>query len=300
MFYQWNVIGHEKELNSLEEDLRSGNIHHAYLFTGPEKVGKFRVAKALAGILQCPNNFCHTCQTCVQIEKKCHPDTIELEDDDESIKVELMREIIARLNMTGGSRHKILLIQDIGRLTESSMLLKTLEEPPPNTIFIFTAGQLRDITPTIASRMRIVHFKKLPDDVLRQSLHRLHPEIDNETLEEVILLSLGRSGKAIGLLSQPEEFQRLHELYRQIQFLHEKASLGSRMVAMQDLSKDPQKTKTFLALMTHYFRYKMFTEPSFSKKLSAVNILTEITKVINLLDRNVNPPMLLENLMLKL
>lgn len=300
MFYHWNVIGHEKELHSLESDLQNNNIHHAYLFIGPEKIGKYRVAKSLAGILQCPNNFCHTCSTCIQIDKKCHPDTIELEDDGESIKVLAVKDILSRLSMTGNSRYKILLIQDIGRLTESSMLLKTLEEPTGKTVFIFTAGQLRDVTPTIASRMRIIHFKKLPDDVLRASLKKLFPMVDDETLEEVLLLSLGRSGKAIQLLSNPEAFKELHDLYHHIQFLDEKAGIGSRLISMQEIGKDPQRTKTFLSLMAHYFRYKLFNEQSPEKQAYTIKILEEIHRVIDLLNRNINPVLLLENLMLQL
>ena len=171
MYYNWNVIGHEKELGLLEHDFRENNIHHAYLFVGPEKVGKFRVAKSVAGILQCPENFCHSCPTCIQIEKKCHPDIIELEDDGQSIKIDTVRDIIARLNMTSQGRYKILLIQNIGRLTEEAgnCLLKTLEEPPQKTIFLFTVSQLRDIMPTIASRMRLIHFKKLGNDVYNSS-----------------------------------------------------------------------------------------------------------------------------------
>lgn len=300
MLYHWNVIGHSAELARLEEDFKSGNIHHAYLFAGPEKVGKFRVAKAVSQILQCPNNFCHTCPTCVQIEKKCHPDTIELEDDGESIKIGTIREIINRLSMTGQSRYKILLIQNIGRLTEAASLLKTLEEPPEKTIFLFTAGQLRDIAPTIASRMRIIHFRKLPDDVLREALQKEYPQADMETLDQVILLSLGRSGRALQLLKNPEMFQELRDLYRHIQFLDEKASVATRMLSAQEISQDPQKMKTFLALLTHYVRQKLLTAKTADGKKRAISGISEIHRVIDLAGRNVNPRLLLENIMMTL
>lgn len=302
MFYNWNVIGHEKELHALEEDCSTGNIPHAYLFVGPEKVGKYRVAKSLAGILQCPNNFCHACPACTQIEKKCHPDTIELEDDGESIKIDQIREIIGRLHMTNQSLYKILLIQNIGRLTEeaANSLLKILEEPPGKTIFIFTAGQLRDIMPTIASRMRIIHFKKLQDEVLREALKGLEPAITDEMLDQIILLSLGRSGKAIQLLRSPETFQNLLELYREIQFLAEKAKISTRLLSVQDLSKDPVRMKTFLSLLVYYFRRKMFEEHSVEGKKMAIHILQETHRMLHLLSRNVNPRLLLEHLMILL
>ena len=146
----------------------------------------------MAGILQCPNNFCHTCPTCVQIERHYHIDTIELKDDGESIKIDAVREIIERLNMTGQGTYKVLLLQNIGRMTDeaNSCFLKTLEEPPPKTIFIFTAGQIQDVMPTIASRMRIINFKKLPDDILKDALKKRYPDTEDEVLDQVLLLSL--------------------------------------------------------------------------------------------------------------
>lgn len=302
MYYHWNVIGHQKELAQLESDFQTGNIPHAYLFVGPEKIGKFRIAKSIAGILQCPNNFCHTCPACIQIEKKCHTDTIELEDDGESIKIDAVRDIIARLNMTSQSRYKIFLIQNIGRLTDEAgnCLLKTLEEPPAKTLFLFTAGQLKDIMPTIASRMRVVHFKKLPDEVLRTALKEIFPDADQDMLDQAVLLSLGRSGKAIQLLRDPEAFREVRDLYRLIQFLDEKATPASRFMALQDIVQDPQKMRNFLSLLVHYFRQKMFDAPSMAKKYAAIDVISEIHRVMNLANRNINPRLLMENLMLKI
>lgn len=302
MFYQWNIIGHQPELTRLEEDLRSNSVHHAYLLVGPEMVGKFRVAKSMAQILQCHNNFCHTCPDCTQIDKKIHPDTMQLDDDGESIKIDAVREIIARLSMTGQSRHKILLIDNIGRLTDeaSNCLLKTLEEPSAKTIFIFTASQLRDIMPTIASRMRIMHFKKLHDDVLKIALQKLYPDEESATLDQAILLSLGRSGRAIKLIQDPEMFQELRDIYHQIQFLEEKASPAKRMVAMQEISADPQKIKVFLQLLAHYFRRNLLQTSSDKGRQRAIRIIEEIHRVTNLLSQNVNPRLLMENIMLAL
>lgn len=302
MLYHWNVIGHEKELIHLESDMANENLHHAYLFVGPEKVGKFRVAKTVAKILQCPNNFCHTCPSCIQVEKKCHPDTIELEDDGESIKIQTIRDILGRLSMTGQSQHKVFLIQNMGRLTEeaSNCLLKTLEEPPEKTVFLFTAAQMRDVLPTIASRMRIVHFKKLHDVVLREALKKEYPNITDETLNQVILLSLGRSGRALQLLNNPEMFEELREIYRQIEFFDEKADIASRMMAAQSFATDPKQIKTFLSLLAHYLRQKMLQEIRLEERGRAIKNIEKIHSIIELLARNVNPRLLLEDIMLSL
>jgi DNA polymerase-3 subunit delta' len=302
MIYQWNVIGHEKELAMIEGDFLANAVHHAYLFVGPEKVGKFRVAKSIAGILQCPNDFCRTCPSCIQIEKKCHPDTIELEDDGESIKVDQIREILARLSMTCQSKYKVLLIENIARLTDeaSNCLLKSLEEPTGKTVFIFTVERLREVMPTIISRMRMIHFKKLHDAVLMDALHKQYPDIDEVTLRQVILLSLGRSGRALQLLANPEMFEELRDVYSQIEFLNDKAGIASRFMSMEKLPADPKKMKTFLALLTHYLRQKMMDAKDVKEADAKIHLIEEIHRMIDMQNFNVNPRMLLENIMLSL
>ena len=58
MKYNWSIIGHEKQLERIEKDISSGNLAHAYLLLGPNSVGKSTVARKMAGILQCENDFC--------------------------------------------------------------------------------------------------------------------------------------------------------------------------------------------------------------------------------------------------
>ena len=132
MIYDWNIIGHKKQLEMLESDIESGSLAHAYLLCGPGHVGKYTVAKKLASILQCENNFCGKCPTCIQIRKGQHLDTMEFENNREALKINQIREVIARCNMSSQSKYKIIILQSIGRMTTEAgnALLKTLEEPP--------------------------------------------------------------------------------------------------------------------------------------------------------------------------
>jgi hypothetical protein len=148
--------------------------------------------------------------------------------------------------------------------------------------------------------MRIVHFRKLPDEVLRDALKGLFPEADGDMLDQVLLLSLGRSGKAIQLMREPEAFQEVRDLYRLIEFLDEKATLAARLSTVTDFSQDASKMRAFLSLFVHYFRRKMFSGSTFEQKSAAIRIIEEIHRVVNLANRNINPRLLLENLMLQL
>lgn len=299
MFYPWNIIGHQKELASLDSDVQSGTLTHAYLFIGPESIGKFSVAKSLAGILQCPHNFCRTCPTCIQVDKRSHSDTIELWDDGESIKIATVRDIIARLSMTPQSNYKVLLIDNFGRATDeaANALLKILEEPPPRTIFVFTANQMRDVMATITSRMRIIKFKKLSDSVLHTALKEKFTQAEDETLARVIQLSLGRSGRAIELLADPQKLHDLEEQYNHILFLEKNASIATRVLAAQTLAEDRPKMIFFLSLLTSHIRQKMLAGSTINDRTHYMNLLEEIERSLSLIDRNVNTRLVLENLM---
>lgn len=302
MIHPWDIIGHERELKNLESDIQNNSLHHAYLFVGPENIGKYRTAKSLAGILQCANNFCRKCPTCIQIDKGCQTDTIELANDGESIKIATVRDIIARLSMTPQSNYKILLIDNFGRTTDeaSNALLKILEEPTSRTIFIFTANQLRDVMATITSRMRIVKFKKLEDSVLESALKNRFPEATEETVKHVIHLSLGRSGRAIELMSDPEKLQEFKDQYNYISFLEHNAGISTRIMAAQTMAEDRPKMDNFLSLLTHHVRQKMLNTQSSADRMRCATLLSEITRSMSLIDRNVNARLVLENLMIQL
>ena len=191
MIYNWNIIGHEKQLLALEHDIASDNLSHAYLLCGPSHVGKYTVAKKLASILQCENNFCGVCPTCIQIRKGSHIDTMEYENNHEPIKIGDIREIIARSNMCSQSRYKIVILQSIARMTPeaANAFLKTLEEPYPRTVFIMTAGFAKDVLPTIASRSRLMKFHLFSSDFLANKMRELYPESDEETISQVEIVA---------------------------------------------------------------------------------------------------------------
>ncbi|PJC37294.1 hypothetical protein CO046_01400 [Candidatus Peregrinibacteria bacterium CG_4_9_14_0_2_um_filter_53_11] len=301
MIYDWNSIGHTKQLSYLEQELRTGTPHHAYLFVGPEKIGKFSIAKTFASIVQCQNNYCHTCSTCAQIKKNSHLDTILIADDGSTIKVAAMRDVIDRLSRTSQSNYKVILIENVDRFTPeaANALLKTLEEPTGKTIFLFTATYLRTILPTITSRMRLVHFQKPTSEELEAGLRQRFPEVDEDTLIRVIGLSLGMSGRAIELLEDQDHLLEIKDLYEEINFLYTSATTAKRMTQIQELAKDPQRLRNFLDLFTTYLHQQLHgTSGDPAAQAHVITLLEATHRVNHLLERNVNPRLLLEELMI--
>jgi len=304
--YNWKIIGHKQQLELIERDIKNDSLAHAYLFTGPSSIGKFAIAKMFVNILQCPNNLCNTCATCKQLQAGSHLDTIVIKDDGKSIKIEQIRDITSRLQMTKQAKYKILLIKAIERLTPeaANSLLKTLEEPPPHTIIVMTTGNVREILPTIISRVRLIKFSAYSQKFLKEKLKSLYPDANDEALEQVCSLSMGKSGKAIKLLKDSTLLASYRTMYNMLcEFLKDKP-LYAKFKLVEEILADDRDTKEFLDIFTHLIRnrlHKGLADQSLAndKKDYYMNLLSYLETTRNLLKRNINVRLALESLVLK-
>jgi len=298
MIYNWNIIGHEKQLEMLEADIESGNLAHSYLLCGPSHVGKYTVAKKLAYILQCPNNFCGNCPTCTQIRKGSHIDVMEFPNNHESLKIEQVREIIGRAMMSSQSKYKIIILQTIDRMTPeaANCFLKTLEEPPEGTVFIMTTSHIREILPTIVSRSRTVRFHSFSVEYLVKILREKHPDIEDEVIENVAKLALGKTGKALDLMEQPDELVYNLKLYKDVLYLLATDNIVERFKYVEELLEDDKKLRDFLNVMLHVLRSKMLEDRGQSGKVN--RLISNVENAKKFLRQNVNARLVLENLML--
>ena len=300
MKYNWSIIGHEKQLERIEKDMSSGNLAHAYLLVGPNSIGKSTVARKMAGILQCKNDFCHNCNECKQIEKGCHIDVLELNDDKGSIKIATIRKVVEQLGMSRQSKYRILLIQRLERMTleAANSFLKTLEEPAENTIFIMTTNDVSLVLPTIISRVRTVRFNNVSYSYLSNKLNELYPNCDNETLNKVNLFSAGKTGKAIQLIENPEVLAEYVHFYNVISNFLKNRNIVDRFSFIGELVEDSKKIDIFMNMLLHVFRSQILEgKENLNQK---INTLLKIQEAGMLLKRNVNTKLVLENVMLSL
>jgi len=304
--YNWKIIGHKKQLELIENDIKSGSIAHAYLFTGPSGIGKFSIAKMFVNILQCPNNLCNKCSTCKQLQAGSHPDTIVIKNNKASIKIEQIRDVISRLQMTKQARYKILLIKSIEKLTPeaANSLLKILEEPPADTIIIMTTGNVREILPTIISRVRLIKFNAYSQNFLKEKLKPLYPDTNDQTMEQVCSLSMGKSGKAIKLLKDSNLLASYRTMYNILcEFLKDKP-LHTKFKLVEEIIADDRDTKEFLEVFTHLVRSKLHKglntqSLTNNKKDYYLNLLSSLERTRVLLKHNINARLALESLILK-
>ena len=307
--YNWDILGHDTSLQLLEDDLTRGQVSHAYLFAGPESVGKFAVAKRMAHILQCEGNFCGECHVCKEIEKGYHGDTIEMADDGDTVKIESVRKLMDRSNMSGQSPKKILLMQNIERMTleSSNALLKTLEDPTGDTVFLLTTSNVKDVIQTILSRVRMVKFGRLADEVVVDLMRKMHPLIEEDMVAAVAEMALGRPGKALDLLDDRELFERYRTMYEDVEQFLRAPDRTKQFLYIEELTKAAKEDghsllKEFLDVFQVVLRRELLVNAEGKRAIlgrdKILQLLDKVMEAQYLLQRNINARLLLENMML--
>jgi len=164
-----SLVDQERVTKALEDALvsaKSGSsgqeMTHAWLFTGPPGSGRSNAAKSFAAALVCKADGCGECTDCSTAINGTHPDVEILDVSGISIKIDEIRELVARSAWGASiSNWRIVVIEDCDRMTEAAAnaLLKALEEPASQTVWLLCAPTLQDVLPTIRSRCRHLNLK---------------------------------------------------------------------------------------------------------------------------------------------
>jgi DNA polymerase-3 subunit delta' len=198
------LVGQEKARTLLGRALESGKLAHAYLFRGPDGVGKQLFARSLAAAVNCRQrqgmDACGHCSSCRKYSSANHPDFLVIRPEKGTIKIDRIREMTQALSYPPyESSVRVVLLEDIHtmRAEAANSLLKTLEEPPANNLLILTAAAARDVLTTISSRCQMIPFFSLGQEETVQVLLREKPDLDQETARLLARLSEGCPGQAL-------------------------------------------------------------------------------------------------------
>jgi DNA polymerase-3 subunit gamma/tau len=176
------VVGQEHVTRTLRNALETGRVAHAYLFCGPRGTGKTSTGRILAKAINCFTNGkgepCNTCEMCQAITRGSALDIVEI-DAASNRKIDDIRDLRERVRFApAAARYKVYIIDEVHMLTTeaSNALLKTLEEPPPQTVFILATTEPHKMLPTILSRCQRFDFRKLSQGVVVSKLMRVCEE----------------------------------------------------------------------------------------------------------------------------
>ena len=332
----WQVVGQGRALKILETSLVTGRLSHAYLFVGPPHVGKTTLAMDLARAVNClSSERASPCQECIQCRRIAgghHADVrligIRRQEEDAPRRRELgIAEVRSVTNQShlkpyeGASR--VFIFEDAETMSEeaANALLKTLEEPPPQTLLILLTSQEDRLLPTIRSRCSRVELSPMAEEPLTRYLVENH-KVESQEARLLARLSKGCLGWALMALEDPLTLERrTTELDRLIGLLG--ASVEQRFHAASDVAnlyyRDREEALETLAIWLSWWRDLLVLREAgpewvynqdYAEKLEEwksaytpgqiAGFIGAMAKTLEALNSNVNARLGLEALMLSL
>ena len=267
LVYFENILGQNKAKNLLFRSFKQDKISHAYIFRGPGGVGKKTTALSFAAFLNCQNKreneFCGECSSCRKFASKNHPDFLDLTPDGSTIKIEQIRELKKKLAFPPfEADFRVVLLPDIHltmqRKEVANSLLKTLEEPPAQTLIILTADASGAVLPTILSRCQVVPFYEISETEITHKLI-FDKVMDESVAKALAALASGSLGKAMRL-ADGVMFTLRRELLESIHSLrpNEGIAIEKIMVFASQVAELKEDIPEFLDLIRSWLRDMLF------------------------------------------
>lgn len=316
------IKGHDRQIEILKRSCAQDRLPCAYLFAGPEGIGKSFVAKEFAKSINCldnkANDCCDRCPSCLKIDNGNHPDVHWIPyaniidspspSGGDSIKIENIRQLQKEIYLKPfEARTKIFIINDAQVLTleASNALLNILEEPPRNSLIILITSKTQLLLPTIISRCQKLKFFSLEKNLLEELLTKEHKL--NKTLSHYLAYFYeGKLGKALNL----KGVDIITNKNRIIDYF------TSARSSFPDIGSDKDKIKEYFNILASWFRDIYFIKIGMpyvqlingDRKNDLIDAmsrysLAELDSIFSFishaflyLDQNVNPKLLLSNL----
>jgi len=316
-----DIAGQDRAIRLLRGMLEKDEINGSYLFIGPDGVGKRSVSMEFAKAINCEKkgfDACEECIPCSKINSLNHPDVFIIHKENESsfIKIDKIRDIIYQASLKPyEARKKIFIISDADDMNEESQnaLLKILEEPRDNQIFILTTSRVSGLLPTVISRCKLVKFGLVSRAQIQELLIKRHASSE----DEAVLFShmaFGSPGMAVAFKDKDKIRERDKMLN---DFFFRKRAMFREEVCDEKKYPDLEESLQMLLFWYRDLLVSKFTEDkvvflnmdriqeifSYSARFSAEKIERDIASVINTISyvkRNINPKMALFNMALEL
>ncbi len=274
---------------------QKGKIPHTLLFTGPERIGKKKTAEWFLQLINChkANPPCGKCESCKDFSKGIHPDIIQISPQGKEICLEQVDALREKISFKAiKSSYKGAIIDEAHLLNTQAQhsLLKTLEEPPLNTIIILVSEHPYLLLPTILSRSFELKFSIVPEKEIASSLND----------SSIAALCLGRPGVALEYLHFPDKKEKEEKTIKILGKI-KTDNLAERFAKAQKIAKE-ENVREILSLWIKYMREQLRDKIKAQEKAQELcESIKEIEETMLLISKtNINIQLALEKIMIKL
>lgn len=288
-----NIIGNTSNKEILERTIQTGKISHSYIFSGPEGIGKSLFAKEFAKAILCENlknKPCNNCKSCIEVDNYNNPDLLIIDEKEESIKTELIKELAKDvMEKPLHCSKKIYIINNSENMTREAQnsLLKTLEEPPEYIIIILITKNVNLLLNTIKSRCIKIQFTELTDQEMKKYFN-------GDITNEIIKIAEGSIARALNVKDKEETYKEIENKIVNIENINE--------LELLKLKNSIFSNKDIIEEILNYMNV-IFLNMTLEKPENAINYnncIQVIENTKNRLKRNGNYDMTIDKCLLSL
>lgn len=300
------LIGHERQIAYLEAAQKRGTLAHAYLFYGPEGVGKATLARAFAKALYCEKSplriaeACGGCHACLAVDSGTHPAVTLLDrthtlvskkETRKLIPIEDIRELRRRFSFTAlPGAMRIAIIDDAHTLSGdgADAFLKLLEEPGASTLFFLVAPSRELVGETLVSRAIPIRFSAVPEVVLGAAYDA--ESGGGEARDEILRLSQGRPGVMMRLIRDDAFRKEEGDLLKELVVILRDRDIGRAFRLSEAVWQDEERRQKVGEYLLRMFRKDLLSRAASDSPLVHIPAMKRIHTILSLLETtNVNP-----------
>ena len=308
-----SVLGQDRVVNVLKNQVKSGNISHAYLFSGERGTGKTTCAKIFAKAINCLNpkdgSPCMECENCKAIEEETTIDVVEM-DAASNRRIDDIRNLKDNVIYPPNKlKYKVYIIDEAHMITREAFnaLLKIMEEPPSHLVFILATTEIEKIPSTILSRVQKYEFNKIDENKIKEQIDYILEDrsitMENEAIRLIIKKANGAMRDALSILDQvlslEKESYKLSEVENLLGVVdfYDIDKLARAIVAKDSsksldlvfkLRENNKTNKDIIDSLVSYFNdimiYKMSENDKFFENEERLAFIKELAKDIDLFD----------------
>lgn len=283
-----NIVGNNKIKDFLNQSIDEKHVSHSYLFVGIDGIGKTLFAREFAKKILCLNGKGDSCESCIKWDSNNHPDFLQIEPENNTIKIEQIRNMQEEISVKPiASNKKVFLIVNSDCMTKEAQncLLKTLEEPPEYATIILTTSNESKLLNTIKSRCMKIPFQKIEESELEEYAKNV---LNLNLSKEFIKICEGSIGKLLEIEEDKEIYTEINSLLDNI----ERYSFTTLINKAEVLYKEREKIQEIL----EYINVYLYNQKGM-KKLNCIKYVEEVKKRLL---ANSNYDMCIDYLLMKL